>query len=472
MSDFAKMRGMIKKSLVALSLACVAIVVPVAQSGRSGAVIYEGARLIIGDASAPIAAGAFVVENGRITAVGRRGDVTAPAGAARVDLTGKTVMPAMIDVHVHIGYEGYTTWRAENHTPDNVLEHLQREAVYGIGAAQSVGTSPTDQALQIQRDQKAGQFPAAARFFFMPGMAPPNGGPDAVLRVATTRLHVINEVTTPEEARAAVRRMADQHIPQVKMWVDDRRGTYPKMTPDVYNAIIDEAHTHRMVVNAHATTLPDQKAVVRAGADVLVHMVQNEKIDDELMAILREHRPYWATVIGLGDRSGACDDDPFFVDPLPGSVVSMIRQSVEPKPLAPYCGPETPNRQRREEILAYNFPRMIASGARIVLGTDTGIQPGHTFGTGDHHEIARWVRLGLSPADAIVAATSRPAQLLGIDDMGTIAVGKSADFIVLDANPLDDIRNTRKIASVYLRGRMIDRAALLSKWQKKAGTDR
>jgi imidazolonepropionase-like amidohydrolase len=109
---------------------------------------------------------------------------------------------------------------------------------------------------------------------------------------------------------------------------------------------------------------------------------------------------------------------------------------------------------------------MIAAGARLVLGTDTGIHAGHTFGTGDHHELARWVQLGLSPADAIVAATSRPAQLLGIADMGTLAAGKSADFIVLDANPLDDIHNTRKIASVYLGGRRLDREALRAAWQK------
>ena len=197
-----------------------------------GAAVYEGARLIIGDARAPIDNGAIVVQNGRITAVGRKGAVAVPAGATHVDLTGKTVMPAMINAHVHIGYEGYTSWGAENYTPQNVLDHLQREAFYGVGATQSVGSSPTEPALQFQRDQQAGKFAPASRFFFMPGMAPPHGGPDHVLMAATDALHVVNEVTTPEEARAAVRAMAAKKIGSVKIWVDDRRGTYPKLSPE------------------------------------------------------------------------------------------------------------------------------------------------------------------------------------------------------------------------------------------------
>jgi imidazolonepropionase-like amidohydrolase len=297
-------------------------------------------------------------------------------------------------------------------------------------------------------------------------LAPPGGGPDAVLREATTALHVVNEVSTAEEARAAIRAMAAQNIRQVKIWVDDRRGTYPKMTPEVFTAVIDEAHRHRMLVNAHATTLFDQKAVVKAGADVLVHVVQNEKVDDELLALVKEHKPYWATVIGLGDRTEVCERDPFFEEALPASVVATIRATTAPRPLAPSCGPPSPNAARREEVLAYNFQKMIAAGIRLVLGTDTGIHAGHTFGTGDHHELARWVQLGLSPSDAIVAATSRPAELIGIADMGTLSPAKSADFVVLDANPLDDIRNTRKISSVYLRGEKLDRAALLAGWQR------
>jgi len=110
----------------------------------SQSVVYEHARLIIGDGSAPIEGGAFAVQNGHITAIGTRGAVRTPAGVTRVDLMGKTVMPAMINVHVHIGYEGYTSWGAENYTPENVLDHLQREAFYGVAVTQSVGSSPTD----------------------------------------------------------------------------------------------------------------------------------------------------------------------------------------------------------------------------------------------------------------------------------------------------------------------------------------
>src|SRR5207247_6283335 len=125
----------------------------------STAALYEGARLTVGDGTAPVESGAFIVQDGRIRGIGKSGALTVPAGATRVDLAGKTVMPAWINVHVHIGYEGYTTWGAENYTPANVLDHLQREAFYGVGATQSVGSSPTDQAVQFQKDQQAGKFP-------------------------------------------------------------------------------------------------------------------------------------------------------------------------------------------------------------------------------------------------------------------------------------------------------------------------
>lgn len=457
-----------KKS--AYSIACISLLLLSAAFvlGQSGpSVVYEGGRLIAGDGSRAIENGAFVVQNGRITAIGPRASVTVPPGATHVNLAGKTVIPGMLNAHVHIGYEGYTTWRAENYTAQNVLDHLQREAYYGTVATQSVGSSPLEQSLQFQADQQAGKFPPASRFLFIPGYAPPNGGPDEVIRVATNKLHVINEVSTPEEARASVRQIAARGVKALKMWVDDRRGTYPKLSPEVVTAITDEAHKHGMIVHAHATTLADQKQVLRAGVDVVVHVVQGEKIDAELEAMIREKKPYWATVITLGDPTGVCEKDPFFEPALPASLVTKIRATMERKSLAPSCGPPSPNAATREAILAYNMQHMIAAGARIVLGTDTGIQPGHTFGSGDHVELARWVQLGMSPMDAITAATSRSAELLAQKDLGTLATGKQASFIVLDENPMDDIKNSRKINSVYLNGVKFDRDGMMAKWKKE-----
>jgi len=283
---------------------------------QSNTVLYQGARLIIGDASAPIETGEFLVQNGRITAIGREGSIHAPARASHIDLSGKTVMPTMNNVHIHIGYEGYVSWSVENHTRENVLDHLEREAFYGIGTAMTMGDQPADFAIQFQKDQRSGKFPPAAQFFFAAGFAPPGGGPDALLIQGTSPLHAVNEISTLDEAIAAVRRIAARRIHEIKFWVDNRdnnRGSMKKMPPDVYTALIAEAHKHGMIVHAHATNLQDQKGVVRAGVDVLVHTLVAETIDDEFVSILKEKRPYWAPVMGLGDRSELCDGDTPFI---------------------------------------------------------------------------------------------------------------------------------------------------------------
>jgi len=448
-----------------LAACCVSIAVYSQTGPASTAVVYEGARLILGDASAPIDNGAFVVQNGRFTAVGRRGEVPAPAGATRVELTGKTVMPALVNAHVHFGYERFTkaTGEAlpENFTPENLLDHLQREAFYGVGTANDGGSAPVAVSLQFQQNQAARNVPPAAQYWFNAGIVPPNGGPDAVLIKGTRPLHANYEVIRAPEGRAAVQDLVAKNITHLKIWLGDRGGAYPAMPWQVFDAIIEEAHKNNIRVHAHATTIRDQKDALRAGADVLVHVVQNVSIDEELAALVREKKPYWATVIALGDRSDVCDDDPFYTQSLSARIVADIKANV--------CAVGA-NAAARDARVKENFTRMIQSGARLILGADTGIRPGNPFGAGDHHEIAHWVDMGLAPADAIVAATSRPAEALGLTDVGMLAQGKTADFLVLNANPLDNIRNTRQIDSVYLRGARLDRDALRAKWKKAEAT--
>lgn len=442
---------------------------------QPGEVIYAGARLIIGDASAPIENGAFVVRAGHIVAIGQKGSVKAPSGAVHVDLTGKTVMPALNNIHIHIGYEGYVSWSVQNHTPENVLDHLEREAFFGVGTAMAMGDQPVDFALKFQQDQLAGKFPPAARFFFAAGFAPPGGGPDALLIQGTTPLHAVNEVSTADEAVAVVRKLAARNIKELKFWVDNRdnnRGGRKKMPPEVYTALIVEAHKHGMLVHAHATNLEDQKGVVKAGVDVLVHTLLAEKVDDEFLAILKEKRPYWAPVMGLGDRSELCDgSNPFIEQVLPDSVVADIRAGKAWLPSPPCSAPATAQFAQREENLKYNFPKYIAAGARIVLGTDAGVSAKYSYGFAEHHELGMYVRLGLTPAEAIIASTSRPTEVLRIKDTGMLAKGRRADFVVLNANPLENIHNIREIDSVYLYGAKLDRTALQAKF-KRAVVDR
>jgi imidazolonepropionase-like amidohydrolase len=437
---------------------------------QANSVLYEGARLIIGDASAPIESGAFAVQDGHITAIGPKGSVKAPSGATRVDLTGKTVMPTMNNVHIHIGYEGYVSWSVENHTPENLLDHLEREAFYGAGTAMTMGDQPVDFAIKFQQDQLAGKFPPAARFFFAAGMAPPGGGPDALLIQGTTPLHAVNEISTADEAIRAVRKIAARNIKEIKFWVDNRdntRGNRKKMPPEVYTALIAEAHKHGMIVHAHATNMQDQKGVVKAGVDVLVHTVVAEKIDDELLALLKEKKPYWAPVMGLGDRSELCDgSNPFIEQALPDSVAADVRAGKTWLPSNPCSAPANAQFAQREENLKYNFPKYLAAGARIVLSTDAGVSAKYSYGFAEHHEIGMYVRLGMTPAEAIVVATSRPTEVLRIKDTGTLTKGKRADFIVLNANPLENIRNTREIDSVYLYGARLDREALQAKFKQ------
>jgi imidazolonepropionase-like amidohydrolase len=456
---------------------CLALVIGLAASvvtgctsdgsdANSDATLFEGARLILGDGRV-IENGAMLVSGGRIDLVGTVAEVAAPAGANVVDLSGKTVMPALIDAHAHLGYEGYTVWGAEPYSRGNLIEHLERYAYYGFGAVFSAGSDPEDLALALQRDQSAGLV-GGARFLFGAGMAPPGQGPnnaflEHVMTVtAQTGMTVLRGAATPEEGREAIREVAAKGIPFVKIWVDDRGGSQEKLSPPVYRAIIDQARQLGLQVIVHQQGTEDMPDLLDAGVAGFLHGRIGSTLDDRLAARIHEAGAFLVPNLGLGElRRERVADDPFLQETTPAIVVARLGEAYDAR--LGGAGPGVGAADRENE-LSEGFRRLIAADVDIVLGTDAGAVPNHFFGYTGHRELEIFVRLGMTPMQAIVAGTSRPAEALGLADMGTLAAGKSADFVILDANPIDDIRNTRTIDRVYLGGAEVNRDALRSGW--------
>ena len=172
----------------------------------------------------------------------------APAGAARVDLTGKTVIPALVDAHSHIGYMKNLTSGPQNYTRENILDHMHRFAYYGVAASQAMGSDFGELPYQIRDEFRAGKYSDAARFLTAGrGLAPEDEvRPDNMRHSAYT-------IRTEDDARKAIRELAARKVSIVKTWVDDRGGTIRKLTPQLYGAIIDEAHKLNMRVAVHAS---------------------------------------------------------------------------------------------------------------------------------------------------------------------------------------------------------------------------
>ncbi|MFJ5265633.1 amidohydrolase family protein [Streptomyces sp. NPDC088387] len=391
---------------------------------------------------------------------------TAGVGETRgrvVDLSGRYVMPTLINPHVHIGYMRDGVGDPAHYSKDNVLDHLRRFAYYGVSVVQSLGTDREGTELDLRDQQRAGSLDDPELSTLLTAgtglVAPTPGSSNGSARFATD---VVNEVTDPDSARAVVRKLAADRVDVIKFWIDSRGGSKVKMPPAVYRAIIDQAHKERLRVIAHIYDLEDAKGVIRAGADGTAHLVRDPGHDDELISLLLERDAFVFTSLGIQRAAvvgPALLDDPFLAETVPDSARSFLRERMKTASTAQLGHLRRVYETLRREVAAFS-----SAGVRLVLSADTGVAAQFP-GFAEHFELESMVDAGMRPLGAINSGTEQSARVLGIGrERGTLAPGKRADFLVLDADPLADIRNTRRIRDVYLGGHRLDRPAMRSTW--------
>jgi imidazolonepropionase-like amidohydrolase len=478
---------LLSRAAIAAAGLFAALVSSDAQSQAPRVTLYEGARLIAGDGSPAVENSAFLVTGTTFTRVGRKGDIPLPAGAMRVDLSGKTVMPTLVDMHGHFGFQNLAegTMSKESFTRENLIDHLQRLAYVGVGAVVGIGDLVDRSDLHGGRT-KWGDVPLRVRNEVVPGAAlfktagPGMAWPGSGAQGDPSRVDVSYGVTTPDEARTAVRDYVQMKPEFIKIWVDDRDGQKKTLTPALYGAILDEAHKANVPVAVHNVKLSDAKLMVKGGMEGWLHVPVRggDVVDNEMIALVKDRiarndRPVmWVTpslITGWMNLSGGPTRPAWLDDPL-------VKALYSPAQIERYWGEPlkkmTPEQVARAKAAfaadGKNMMVLRSAGMVVVGGTDTG-QTRHLMAFQNHLDLESMVAMGMTPAEAIKAATTDGARM-GKFNTGLVTAGRQADFIVLNANPLDSISNTRKIDKVYLRGDEVPRAQYAAKWSAKFKT--
>jgi len=375
----------------------------------------------------------------------------APAQARIVDMGGKIIMPEIINAHAHLGLLKGTKTAYENYTSENIIRQLEKYQSYGVGAVLSLGTD-YDMIFSMRDSSREGKIPGAMIFTAGFGFGAAGGGPPFNFTVTK-----VFRPYTPDEATADVQQLAALQPDIIKMWVDDFYGQLPTMKPEIYKAIIDEAHRLHIRVAAHVFHIKDARQLVADGVDALAHSIRDEDIDDALLDAMKQKDVVYIPTLSLDEyqfiyaQKPEWIDDPFFRSSLEPGVYEMITSRDYIEKLK--ANPSFPKMNGYFQTALRNLRKIFQHGIKVALGTDSGATPVRTQGFSEHLELELMTEAGLTPLEAITCATRNGAQFLHIDNKyGTLQKGKKANFIVLQQNPLNNIKNTRTIVAVWKDG--------------------
>ncbi|HEX8302676.1 amidohydrolase family protein [Sphingomonas sp.] len=441
-------RRLFRRLAGAVALAAALVAAP----AFADTLVLHGFTLIDGTGRAPVRNAGMVITDGRIRWVGPAAGMRTPKGAKVVRLAGKYVMPGLIDTHVHLGIsKDLLTVSAANQTREHVIAQLRQFASYGVTTIQTMGTEQ-DIVLQMRDEQRRTGRPMEARIYAAGLGVVVEGGYGGLAGVT-------RKVGTAGEATAAVNQEAARKVDLIKFWLDDELGTMPKLPPEISGASIAAAHAHRLNIVAHIFYLADARRVVDQGIDGLGHGVRDQPVDPGLIAAMKAHGSWQMASTLARERAlfayGSAApwlNDPFFVQAVPADTLRQLADPARQSRVA--AGPNFAKLEGFLRMAQRNLKTLADAGVPYAMGTDAGGPlrfPGHA----EHDELVLMVEAGLTPMQAIVAATSSGAKFMKAVDIGSLQAGKWADLIVLDADPLKDIRNSRTIRAVYVAGRPV-----------------
>jgi imidazolonepropionase-like amidohydrolase len=417
------------------------------QAQQTNLILLKNVNLIDGTGSAPKPNVDILIKDGSIISI--KTGLKEPA-AKTIELKGKTLIPSLISAHTHIGTLKGNTSNAENYTRENILRQLKRYQDYGINTILTMGTDRPLIFNGFTDSTQAGLLPGARLYSAGYGFNTPEKSPGSWM-------NLLLRPNAADEVPALMDKLAKVKPAVVKIWVDDHGGKADKMKPEIYKAVITEAHKRGIRVASHLYNLEDARDLTKSGLDIIAHSIRDKEIDADLIQQMKEKGVAYIPTLSLDEYAYIYARKPEWIED------SFFRASLEPGVYEMIISKEYQDQVNKAgfEIALKNVKKIHGAGILVALGTDSGAFPIRAQGFSEHLEMELLVQAGLTPLQAITSATKNSAKVLKIDtNYGTIEKGKKADFIILSESPEKNIKNTRTIEAVWKDGMEVSKGPL------------